>query len=154
MFDPGRVDRHLFAEDVDAGRRRGELGPAQICVVEAEVVIILRPVSGSSGKKLDEARETCLLVPLLSQLGQGFGRRGRRMVVVDDIAGSDEEIGSELVHRFVRRIAEPAVLLRGTRAAAVLAVHEERIVLAAPHAERERASVARGRECLELPCRA
>lgn len=47
------MDRHLLAEDLAAGRCVGKFLSGEVGVVEAEIVIVLRPVGGSHGEEVD-----------------------------------------------------------------------------------------------------
>src|SRR5690606_33755817 len=85
----GGVDWHLFAEDLDSRRGCGEFFAAQVGVVEAEIVIVFRPIRRRLSEESHHPRETELLVPLATEFGQGL-RRGRcRVIVVNDVSGSD-----------------------------------------------------------------
>ena len=130
-------DGHLLAEDLDARGRRGQLFATEIGIVEAEVVIVLRPKSRGVREELDHARKAKLLVPFLPQLRQRLRRRLRRMIVINDVTRADEEIGLQGGHGSDNRIAKLLVLIRGGdgTTAVGLAMHEGVVVHATAHAK-------------------
>ena len=92
-----RCDRKLLAEEIDSRHGEGEFVFGIVGVVVAEVVVVLRPIGGNVLEEIDEAGEAELFVPALAEFRDGGGIPDG-VVVVDDIAGSDEEVGLDRGH--------------------------------------------------------
>ncbi len=133
--------------------RRG-LCPAEVGIVETEVVIVFGPIGRRGCEEIDEAREPELLVPFFAELRERLCGTFGGVVVVNDVARPDEEVGAEREHRGIGREAELTRFGGCPGPFPVGAVHEEGVVLAAPHHERERGVVGRERQCPEVPRRA
>ena len=107
----GRMDGHLLAKQIGAGRGERELVTGLIGIIEAEVMVVLEPIGRRVGEKFDHARKAELLVPFLTKLGKRLGGMLDREVVIDGVTRSDEEIGLELFHGGEGGIAEVLVLI-------------------------------------------
>ena len=123
------VDGHLLAKDLDARGRCWQLGAIEVGIVESEIVIVFRPIGRCLFEEIDQAGEPGLLVPLPPQLQKILSRSFDGMVVVNNVAGADEEIRLQLGHRCIRRIAEPTIFFAHRATLAIGAIHEESVVL-------------------------
>jgi hypothetical protein len=83
---------------------------ALVGIVEAEVMVVLQPVSRRRAEEVDHAREAELLVPFLAHLRRRLCRGLQREAVVNDIARPNKEVGFEFLHRREGGIAEVLVL--------------------------------------------
>ena len=106
----GRMDGHLLAEQIHARGGRRQLVAALVGIVEAEVMVVLQPVSRRRAEEVDQAREAELLVPFLAHLRRRLCRGLQREAVVNDIARPNKEVGFEFLHRREGGIAELLVL--------------------------------------------
>ncbi len=103
------MNGHLLAKDLDAGARGGRLRTSKVGVVEAEVVIVFGPEGWGRGEEIDEAREAEGLVPFFAEVRQGFGGGFGGVIIINDVARADEEVGFEVVHRGIGREAELSI---------------------------------------------
>ena len=65
----------------------------EVTIVVAVVVVVLLPICRDTGKKLHEARQDELLMPLLPEFSLSSGARiSTRVVIIDIIACPHEEV--------------------------------------------------------------
>ena len=105
-------DRQLLPEQIDAGFRQRQVIRGVVRFVEAEVMIILGPIGRDAAEELDHAGEPKLLMPAFAQLRDRL-RHAHGIVVVNDIARADEEVGAQRQHRLERRESEAFVRVGG-----------------------------------------
>ncbi len=88
----------MLTKQIGAGRGEREFVASLVGIIESKVMVILQPIGRRVGKKIDQARESELLVPFLAKLGEGLSGMRKRKVVVDGITCPDEKIGLQFLH--------------------------------------------------------
>ena len=135
------------SKDVGLGEVGEAVGSADgdrvdlVGVVEAVVVVVFEPVGGGGLEEVEEALLGVLFVVLFAQFVAGLGAAAvAGVVVVDVVAGADEEVGVDVFDGFERGVAEGLVGAGVGRQAAAAEVVEERVV----HAGYDREGVFAG----------